>query len=819
MRKHARFFIVFGIVFVFVSLTELVLCFHGPFVLDVKTTVFVFPFYSAKEDAETRAIRERFSELLSGSKRHIVIGIANAEKTLAENGTSLSAVMKTPNAQGYAKAAGVIGVDKFVMGYILKTAAGYEVLANVYLAKQAESALVVKETGDRFDALYARLPAMIEAIDGGKTDYSLVEILYFLAILFHALFGIALVLGSVKPAEAQKIGAPIRLNGFLYGKVPEILFVFTFILFAFSYIYALNANMDYVQKFMATGGNLHLAQNTDQERLNSFARFLPFLLLTVFFYIRIRLPDEGTKSSPPFPRDFRNLWPLPLTVLSAFLSSCALPSFLDIDGWPLLGYVSLVPLLLVFEKNSIRSCVFYGVAYGTLNTLFANFWLGTFSLVSLQFVIVLFFTGYVLFMIPAAILYKLAGELRFLVFPAGWVAFDYLQSVTFTGYPWAMLGASQYAFTPLIQTAALTGVWGVTFIVILANSGIAHLVSSLLDKKPEHRYVPVVSFAIVFVASVVCGSVYIGISERDIRSNGRTVKIAQIQDSMDSRKHSTTEVLAQLIALSNEALEEKPDLVVWPECSFNTDLFAFPESSEVRTLIDFQKSTGTWLLTGCMDYKDKELARNSDEKNIPAYNSAMLLTPDAVPAAIYHKMHLVPFTEYFPFEKELPLVAKMLRDFDINWWEKGESRVIFQHPKFSFFTPICYEDVFPGEIALFVRNGADAILNLSNDFWSLSPVEGKQHAIDALFRAVENARPLLRTTTSGLTCYIDANGRIRNTLPHYERGFYVADVSIPGKGNTFYTIAGDWFPWLLIIGLCGLFLGRVIGIIRKKSGK
>jgi apolipoprotein N-acyltransferase len=160
----------------------------------------------------------------------------------------------------------------------------------------------------------------------------------------------------------------------------------------------------------------------------------------------------------------------------------------------------------------------------------------------------------------------------------------------------------------------------------------------------------------------------------------------------------------------------------------------------------------------------------------------------------YHKMHLVPFTEYFPFKKSLPGVYRWLLDFDVYLWEPGSERVIFRHPRFSFFTPICFEDSFPDDIRRFVQQGAEAIVNISNDYWSLTEVEAKQHAVNSSLRAVENARPLLRATASGLTGYFDVDGSLLAAVPYYQERFLVVDLDFRPAATTLYTRWGDWLP-------------------------
>lgn len=803
MKKNGLFFIIIGILFIFISLIELILCFYGPIILDVKSTIFVFPLYTVKEEPETNTIKRNFCEQLEKSRKYIVIKGNYAESILAQEGISRKEITTFPSVKKYAEVAKLIGAEKFIMGYILKTKDRYELFINIHLTKLAESVIKEKLTAPDADALIRGLPGFIVTLDGGEKTYSLPEVLYLYALLFHALFGIFLIGQVFLPHILHRTNTtPHRIAASITFRTPEILFIYTLLLFIFSYIYALNANMDYVQKFIATGGKLHLAQSTAQERINTGFRYFPLLALSGFYIFWTRLKRKKYGLADKISPDFRVLWALPLTIISALFTSLSLPSFLDINGWPVLGFFCLIPFFLVIEKNSCKACIFYGIIFGIFNTVFTSYWLGTFDLVSLQIVMLIFLISYTFFMIPATWLYKRAGYVRFLVFPAAWVVFDYLQSLSFAGYPWGMVGVSQYGFIPLIQVSALTGIWGITFIVIMANAVLAHTINSLLDKKRKGFLIPLTVFGGIFCVVLAGGLIYcVQADSREMKDNG-TVRIAQIQDSLDPRKHRTHEVMEELITLTNSALKEKPDLVVWPEGSFDLDYLTFPDSLFSKDLRNYQQTTGTWLLTGSIEYKNKKLALKTDEHtDMDSYNSSMLLTPEAEVIQSYHKIHLVPFTEYFPYEKELPWMYKMLKDFDINWWEKGDTRVIFEHPQFTFFTPICYEDVFPGEIALFVKDGADVIMNLSNDFWSLSPVEGKQHAMISLFRAVENARPLLRTTTSGLTCYIDKNGRIKKSLPYYEPGYYVVDVPLPGKELTFYTQTGDWFPWFLLIGL------------------
>jgi apolipoprotein N-acyltransferase len=109
-----------------------------------------------------------------------------------------------------------------------------------------------------------------------------------------------------------------------------------------------------------------------------------------------------------------------------------------------------------------------------------------------------------------------------------------------------------------------------------------------------------------------------------------------------------------------------------------------------------------------------------------------------------------------------------------------------------------------------VRAGAEVILNISNDYWSLTDTEGMQHAANAIFRAVENGRPLVRAAASGLTCLVDPDGRIVRRLPFYEEGSLVVDVPLSTIRHTLYTRWGDWFPRVLSVLLLIALLGQIL---------
>ncbi|MDZ7794291.1 MAG: apolipoprotein N-acyltransferase [Spirochaetia bacterium] len=592
-------------------------------------------------------------------------------------------------------------------------------------------------------------------------------------------------------------------------RLPEILLTLGLALFLFSYIFASNANLSYAQMFAETSGNLNLAPNSTIQRLTSLLRYGPLLLydLALLIFFRIKKRDSffhTTGTAGP-----AALWSLPLSLLAAILYTLSLPSFLSVEGWAPLAFVALIPLYAVLRVHSYRWALFYGVSFGILQLLLTNYWLGTFSLITLQLVSVFLTLEYILFFGMLLIVRHRVRAPHLLLYPAGFVLFDFLRSQGFLGYPWGMLGSSQYQFVPFIQVAALAGVYGVTFVVVLTNG----LLFELWQRPAGRRRGPAAGLALLWLVTLGFGLIHIHSLEKAVPRE--TVKVALVQQNTDPRKHDYRYSFDILKRLTDRAVLQKPDLVAWSETAFVPNIRKWgamePDEHSLARLVhdfrDYQRSLDTWLLTGNDDYEE---IRDPEGRVVQShYNATVLFSAEGERMDTYRKLHLVPFSEYFPYQEEYPWVFTILKDFDADLWEKGEERVTFEHPRFSFFTPICFEDSFPAEVRAFVRRDADVILNLSNDYWSLTEVEGQQHFANSLFRAVENGRPLLRSTASGMTAYVSPEGRIRESLPYYQEGVIVPEVALYDRPPTPYLRWGNWFVLVtaLIIGVFALRAG------------
>jgi apolipoprotein N-acyltransferase len=632
------------------------------------------------------------------------------------------------------------------------------------------------------------------------------RVLYLLLVVLHALGAGAGVL-TVSRFSAR------RAAGTLLLRVPEVLLALTGTFFLFMFIYATNANMDYVQRFMSSHGNVLLAPNSWRERLDACLRFLPLLGVDLAWYVLARTRRvPGVRDAMTGER-WPGTWALGLAAAAGILNALAFPSFLRTEGVPALGWCCLVPLLVCLEEVPLARGVWYGTFAGVLQTMVSNYWLGTFNLFSLQFVTVVTTLEYLPFMAVSLFVLRRMGPLRFLVFPAAWTAFDWLRSQGFLGYPWGMLGTSQYSVTPVIQIASLTGVWGVTMVVTLGNSVLAHYAGAAI-RRERLRVAP----AVVLGACVALCVAWAGVgalTDASGASGGRHVRLALVQQNTDPRKEDYRQTFDILRRLTNDALAHQPDLVVWSETAFvpnirrwsQEDPAQYPLAALVRDFLAYQKTIGRWLLTGNDDYTFATVDGVTQRLD---YNGSVLFSPAGDRVETYHKIHLVPFTEYFPYRTQLPGIYALLQSFDAYLWEPGDRRVVFRNGLFAWATPICFEDAFPDDVRRFVIAGAEVILNLSNDYWSLTEVEAMQHASNAVFRAVENGLPLARASASGLTCLVDTRGRIVARTPLYRENYLVVDVPLGTHPRTLYTRWGDWFPPVMAAALVLLLIGGIL---------
>jgi apolipoprotein N-acyltransferase len=249
----------------------------------------------------------------------------------------------------------------------------------------------------------------------------------------------------------------------------------------------------------------------------------------------------------------------------------------------------------------------------------------------------------------------------------------------------------------------------------------------------------------------------------------------------------------QLLALSENALTNQTDLLVWPEA-------AVPEFNDANysAITNLIRAHHVWMIFNADDVVPRAGATNESDNDV--FNSAFLFDPDGLCAAIYHKQKLVIFGEYIPLVRWLPFV-KWFTPIT-GGYEAGNFQAQFELGDLKVKTSplICFEDMFPQTARGSVQGGTDFLVNLTNDGWFGDSAEQWQHMAGAVFRAVENGVPLVRCCNNGVTCWIDAGGRVREIFKDKTGGVYGAGamtIELPVQKNpaTFYNRHGDWFGW------------------------
>ncbi len=406
----------------------------------------------------------------------------------------------------------------------------------------------------------------------------------------------------------------------------------------------------------------------------------------------------------------------------------------------------------------------------------------------------------------------------FLVLAASaWVALEWVRSWLFTGFPWNLLGVSQWHNLKLIQLSRFTGVYGISFVIVLVNIGIFLAVKTWQHREklePKAR-IPWPLGAAVLLALIASYS----IPPVALPPPQSTLKVACIQGNIPQVR--VPEKAMQIAYMSVDVYKKQSimaaannpnlDLIVWPETAVPWPLYEphpLREGKPQTFLSEVVDTTGVPMIVGTIDYISSETRQ--DEL---VFNSAVHVATDTSRISTYDKIHIVPFGEFLPFERYWP---KRLREMDIfmRSIEAGNEATLFTVDGAEIGLNICYEDVFPEISWNSVRRGANLLLTITNDAWYNETSGSHQHMTHAVFRAVEMARPMLRNGNNSDTCMILPNGRVTGCLVNpqtrssFYRGYGVYDVPVYAKSDlplTFYARHGNVFALVIVaIAIGGL---------------
>lgn len=469
---------------------------------------------------------------------------------------------------------------------------------------------------------------------------------------------------------------------------------------------------------------------------------------------------------------------LTLSILSGILLILSFPGF---NLW-ILAWFAFVPIFFTARSLSKLKTFLLFYLCGLIFWFGTIYWLVHVTLLGL-IILVLYLSLYFGFL---GLIFK---SCRLLFIPAAWVVLEYIRAHLFTGFPWELLGYSQYLNLPVIQIADITGVYGVSFLIMLANISIYSAVS--YQPPATTRIKKMSPFLIVIFITLAYG--YFNIYRLSTIDYQPSIKVSVIQANIPQElkwnPNAKSYILRSYELLSEEAAKDKPELIVWPEAASpgipGEDDWVFEGISGVA------KKLKTPLLIGSVTKEGENY-----------FNSALLINREGKISGRYDKLHLVPFGEYIPLKKYLPFLETVVPIGDIT---PGKDYKVFTERGAKFGVLICFEDLFPELSRQFIKSGAGFLINITNDAWYKETQAGYQHLQCSVFRAVENRVFVVRSANTGVSAFINSSGEIISTVRDnkakeiFVRGIASEKVSfVPGK-LTFYCRFADIFVLACII--------------------
>jgi apolipoprotein N-acyltransferase len=494
-----------------------------------------------------------------------------------------------------------------------------------------------------------------------------------------------------------------------------------------------------------------------------------------------------------------------LAILAGILLALSFPS----PGISILAWGALVPLLVAAGGRTPKQTFKLGFLAGFVAYIGIFYWLnivmttyGKLPLV-VSFSLTLVMSAYLALYIATATVLACLGERRgiplALGLPVCWVALEFLRSWLLTGFPWATLGYTQYRTLPLIQIADLTGVYGVSFLLVLANVVLFRILGAILGRNGS-RYPLALTGLLALLLAACAGYGFVGLNAAE---SGTRVKVALAQGNIPQdikwNPAFQEETVSIYERLSRKGAGGNYDLIVWPESSL--PFFFEREPAYSARVSNLAKELGTSLI----------VSSPAMEKGVMKdryYNSAFLIDRDGTTLGRADKVHLVPFGEYVPLAKLLPFVNKMVEG--IGDFSSGETITPLPARFGKLGMLVCFEGIFPEISREYVRKGATVLVNITNDAWFGRSSAPYQHLSMTVFRAVENRVPLVRAANTGITAIIDSRGHIVRMTGLFHEALLTGEIRT-GTTTTFYTRYGDVFAWgcvLTALGMGGYLLAR-----------
>jgi len=462
-------------------------------------------------------------------------------------------------------------------------------------------------------------------------------------------------------------------------------------------------------------------------------------------------------------------------------------------GHALVAWIALVPLLVALHGATGWRAARLGYVTGAVSAIGLLYWTafvvfqyggGIPRVVAVLITLALCFAFAVFPLLFGWATGRLAaafGTRGLLGAPFLWVATELLRVHTFFQFPWCLLGYSQQPLAPVIQIASVTAVFGVSFVLVATS---ALLAMAILDARERRLWL----IGLVTLQGAVWG-VGAWMLARPLNETGRiTVGLVQggIRQEDKWQPENAWSNVSRHLELTRDAARRGARLVVWPESAVP---FLYDEEPELSALLqELVRRDALYVYFGNDDREPPPHAR--------IFVGAKLLAPDGEIAARYRKMHLVPFGEYVPLKPLFTfggrVAAKVVQE--VADFTPGTEAVNVSVEGHRVGGYICYEAIFPALVRRFPADGAELLVNITNDAWYGTTSAPYQHLAMAAFRAVENGRYMVRAANTGITAVVDPRGRILEQTKLFDRAVLVREVPFVAE-TTFYTRHGDVFAY------------------------
>jgi len=499
---------------------------------------------------------------------------------------------------------------------------------------------------------------------------------------------------------------------------------------------------------------------------------------------------------------------LALALLSGALLALSFPKF----GAPAVAWVALAPLLLAVAHRRMpwRRAFLLGVVTGGVYFAGTLYWLvetmTTFGglktpvaalAAALLIAYLSIYPG--LFAAIQARLVAAFGAIALLFAPAVWVATEMGRTYVIDGFPWELLGYSQTNVLPIAQLASVVGVYGLSACVALVSAAAAF---AALDRS-RRRWLVCGAVGALLIAAGLWGSLRVRAGTLLRTGTGIRVAVVQgniVQDEKWDPKLRDA-IMRRYIDMTREAIGRGAQFVLWPESA--TPLPYEADVARGEAIRRLAREARITLLIGSDQIEPvKPVPALSKVEGPQAkapqerwYNAAFLIKPDGSTAAVYRKIHLVPFGEYVPFGRILFFVGPIVEA--VSDFTPGTEAVLLPVAGHTSSTAICYEVIYSSLIRAFVARGSELLTTITNDAWYGWSSAAYQHWQQASLRSIEEGRYLARAANTGISGFVDPYGRVLQRSNLFESAVLTEDVRFI-TDRTIYSRTGDVVGWLSV---------------------